>query len=345
MRAYVYLWAALLAVSCGPTPAPTPAPAVRPVKIATASDAGVIDKDFAGMATSDRAVTLAFKVAGQVLDVPVSEGQRVARGVLLAELDPRDVRLAVDADRSAYDQARSQFDRMQRLLEHEAVSRQEFEAARTRLAQARSAYENSRGLLDQTRLRAPFDGVVERTYVDNFERVQSGQPIVRVVDPHTSTVKFTLPESGLELLSSPATRFRVEFENYRGVRFPARLKEYVRTSSDGSGFPVSLDVEGVDTARYRIAPGMSCVVTMQSEDPVRGAVSLPVSAIYAPAEGGTYVWAVAPGDSVALRRVAVGELYGRDRVVIDSGVVAGDRIVTAGVYRLREGEKVRILND
>lgn len=343
MRIPTLLLVASLAGGCRPTP--PPAATVRSVKITTATDAGIIDKDFAGMATPDRAVTLAFKVEGQLLDVPVSEGQRVARGALLAELDPRDVRLRVDADRSAYDEARAQFDRMQRLLEHEAVSRQEFEASRTRLAQARSAYENSRDLLDQTRLRAPFDGVVERTYVDNYERVQSGQPVVRVVDPLTTTVKFTLPESGLELLSSSATRFRVEFDNYRGVRFPARLKEYVRTSSDGSGFPVSLQVEGVDTARYRIAPGMSCVVTMESEDPVRGAVSLPVSAIYAPSEGGTYVWAVLPGDSVALRRVVPGELYGRDRVVVDSGVMPGDRIVTAGVYRLREGEKVRILND
>ena len=41
--------------------------------------------------------------------------------------------------------------------------------------------------------------------------------------------------------------------------------------------------------------------------------------------------------------MTLGELYGRDRVVIDSGVAPGDRVVTAGVYRLREGERVRIL--
>lgn len=127
--------------------------------------------------------------------------------------------------------------RMQRLLEHEAVSRQEFESAQTRYAQVKSAYENSLGLLKETKLRAPFASVVERKFVDNYERVQAGQSIVRVVNPVTTKVQFTMPESGLSLLSLPSTRFEVEFDNYRGVRFPAVLKDYAKTSSDASGFP------------------------------------------------------------------------------------------------------------
>lgn len=333
----------LLACGCG-GPQPQPAADVRPVKIVTASDAGVLDKDFAGMATPDDAVTLAFRLAGQLLDVPVSQGERVRRGALLAELDPRDVELQVSADRSAFEHARSQSQRMQRLLAHEAVSRQEAEAAETRFTQARSTYENSLEQLRNTRLTAPFDGVVESTFVDNFERVAAGQSILRLVNPVTTTVKFTLPERSLPALSAPDTRFAVEFDNYRGVRFDARLKSYASTSSDASGFPVSLTLEGLDTARYRISPGMSCTVTMRIADPVAGAVSLPVSAIFAPAEGGTYVWVVDDRGRVARREVVLGELSGSDRVVVDRGVEAGERIVTAGVYQLREGDRVRILN-
>jgi len=128
MRIIPILAIALLAGACSRK---TPAPAVvRPVKVATAAGAGLIDKDFAGMATPDDAVNLAFKVAGQVLDVPVSQGAGVKKGELLAELDPRDIELQVAATRSAFEETRSQQQRMQRLLEHEAVSRQEAEAAR-----------------------------------------------------------------------------------------------------------------------------------------------------------------------------------------------------------------------
>lgn len=317
---------------------------IRPVKVAVAEDAASIRKDFAGMATPDDAVTLAFKLAGQVLDVPVSQGQRVGRGTLLAELDPRDVELQVAATRSAFEEARSQQQRMQRLLAHEAVSRQEAEAAATRFAQSSSAYENALDLLKDTRIEAPFAGVIEATYVDSYERVQAGQAIVRLVDPRTSTVKFTMPERGLASLSDTAVRFRVEFDNYRGVHFAARLKDYARTSSDAYGFPVSLTLEGVDTARYVVSPGMSCSVTLFVPDPVQGAVSLPLSAIYAPTDGGTYVWVVGSDDRVERRAVTLGELFGTDRVMIDSGVGPGQRVVVAGVYRLQPGQKVRISN-
>lgn len=332
----------LLAGSCSHrTPA---SQTVRPVKVVTASGAGLIEKDFAGMATPDDAVTLAFKLAGQVLDVPVSQGERVEKGALLAELDPRDIELQVAATRSAFEEARSVQQRMQRLLAHEAVSRQEAEAAATRYAQAKSTYDNTLDLLNDTRLRAPFAGVVERTYVDNFERVQAGQSILRLVNPVTTTVQFTLPESALDVLRDSATRFSVLFDNYRGELFAARLKDYAVTSSDASGFPVSLTLDNPSPARYRISPGMSCTITMQSPDPVPDAVSLPVSAICAPAEGGTWVWIVGADDRVTRRAVTLGELFGRDRVVVDSGVAPGERVVTAGVYRLREGEQVRILN-
>ena len=135
----------------------------------------------------------------------------------------------------------------------------------------------------------------------------------------------------------------MEFDNYRGVKFPAVLKDYAKTSSDASGFPVSLRLTNTDPGRYPVSPGMSCTITMQSADPVPDAVSLPVSAIFAPAEGGTYVWIVTGDGHVVRREVTLGELYGRDRVVVDSGVEPGERVVTAGVYQLRQGERVRIL--
>ena len=270
MRRFLFFVMSCAAAACGGRSVPVGS--VRPVKVETAVRAGFIDRDFAGLATPDDAVNLAFKLSGQVLDIPVSQGEAVARGQLLAELDPRDVELQVAAQRSAYEEARSQMQRMQRLLQHEAVSRQEAEAAQTRYAQARSSYENATDLLQETRLRAPFAGVIEAAYVDKYERVQSGQTILRLVAPETSTVKFTLPESALDVLARPSTHFDVVFDNYRGVVFAARLKDYARTSSDASGFPVSLTLEGVDTARYRISPGMSCTVTMRTADPVADAV-------------------------------------------------------------------------
>lgn len=341
MRTLLILGAALFAGGCGQQQPVAEAP--RPVKITTAVDATFLAKDFPGMALPDDAVNLAFRLPGQLLDVPIAQGERVSKGQLLAELDPRDVQLQVSADRSAFAEASSQQARMKRLLEHNAVSQQEYEAAQTRYVQAKSAYDNSTDLLKDTKLRAPFPSVIEEVYVDTYERVQAGQTIMRVVNPITRKVKFTLSEGSLYLLSLPSTRFTVTFDNYRNVVFPALLKGYSKTSSDASGFPVTLRLAEVDTTRYRISPGMSCTVTMESVDPVPSAVSLPLTAIYAPASGGEFVWVVGSDDRVQLHKVTLGQPFGRDRVLIDSGLAVGERVVTAGVYQLRDGERVRIL--
>ncbi len=332
----------LLAAACSHR-MPVPSEEIRPVKVTTAVAATFIEKDFAGMASPDDAVNLAFRISGQLLNVPVSTGEHVRRGAMLAELDPRDVELRIAADRSAFEEAQSQQQRMQRLLAHEAVSRQQAEAADTRLAQARAIYENTLEELNQTRIRAPFDGVVERKFFDTYERVQAGETVLRLVAPTTTTVKFTLPESNLAALTAPTTSFEVRFDNIRGKRFAARLKDFARTSSDASGFPVSLRLLPSDSLHDAVSPGLSCTITMHTADPVRGAVTLPLSAIHTPVGGGTAVWVVDSDNRVTRRTVVTGELYGRDRVIIDSGVVPGERIVTAGVYRLHDGEPVRII--
>ena len=239
---------------------------VRPVKAATVHAVDYVDKDFAGMATADEATNLAFKISGQVSSVDVAKGQYVARGALLSQLDPRDVQLQVDADRALYEKAAAQFERMKRLLEHEAVSRQEYEAAQTSYVQAKSAYVNTKDLLVETKLRAPFDGVVERTYVDTYERVQAGQTIVRIVSPVSSTVEFTMPERSMSHLADTTTRFFVTFDNYPDRRFEARLDSYAKTSSDASGFPVSLKIAKAEAERVGISPGMTCSVTMRTAE-------------------------------------------------------------------------------
>lgn len=305
-----------------------------------------IERDFAGMATADDAVNLAFKISGQIMSVDVSKGDYVRKGELLARLDPRDVELQKAADRSQFERAKSQYERMQRLLDHEAVSQQEYESARVQYVQAQSAYENSKDLLSETNLRAPFGGVIERTYVDTYQRVQSGQTILRLVNPMSTTVEFTMPEKSLPLLFDSTIRFSVTFDNIPNRQFVARLDTYAKTSSDASGFPVSLKIERDEAERYRISPGMTCQVMMhtQGKGARQSTLVVPLSAIYAPASGGEYVWRVTSDGRVKLSPVTLGEVYGRDMVSITSGLAAGAEIVTAGVYKLRDGDSVKPIN-
>lgn len=342
-KKFVVICCAVIAVACSSRRVENQEP--RSVKATNVLSTDYIERDFAGMATADDAVNLAFKISGQVASVDVSKGDYIEKGALLARLEPRDVELQVAADRAQYERARSQYERMKRLLEHNAVSQQEFESSKTAFVQARATYDNSKDLLADTKLRAPFAGVIERIYVDTYQRVQSGESILRLVNPRSTTVEFTIPEKSLPLLADSTTVFYVSFDNLPKLKFAARLHKYAKTSSDASGFPVALKIAAVDSDFYGISPGMTCQITMRSDDAKLRGLAVPLSAIYAPAGGGTYVWVVEPNGRVEQRAVVLGDIFGRDMVSVKSGLSIGEKVVTAGVYKLREGREVEVLNN
>ncbi len=312
----------------------------QPVKCTTAEPLRSLNRNFAALSTADDAVNLAFKLSGRVVDIPVAKGMAVKQGELLARLDSRDVELQLSAARAAYDEAVSRLNRAERLLAHNAISEQEVESLRNAAVQAEAAKDNAESLLADTRIVAPFDGVVERTYVDAFQRVASGETIVRIVKPQSTTVGFTAPESLVPVLSNQATRYSVVFDAYPEVYFTAVIKSFARTSSDALGFPVSLRL--TDVGNYAISPGMTCIAIVTVEEDST-AVVLPLSAIYAPVGSYDSVWVVDAEGRVERRRVTLGSLTGNADVVVLSGVEAGESVVTAGVYQLTEGERVKVI--
>ena len=152
------------------------ADALQPVKCVVAKPLYVVNRDFAALSTADDAVNLAFKLSGRVVDVPVAKGMSVSEGQLLARLDwniSKNHKLNV-------------LKRAERLLAHDAISEQEVESLRNAVAQTLAAYENAEQALQETRITAPFSGVVEYVAVDTYQRVASGETILRLVKPEST---------------------------------------------------------------------------------------------------------------------------------------------------------------
>ena len=208
---------------------------VRPVKTARVESRSEIRKDFSGIVEAVDYVKLAFRVSGQIINLPVVEGQRVKKGQLIAAIDPRDLALQYAADKSAYETAAAQVERNKRLLARQAISVQEYEISVSTFQQKKSAYELSSNNMRDTRLTAPFDGSIEKRLVENYQRVNSGEGIVQLVNTKKLRIKFTIPDAYLYLLRSKDQRFRVEFDTYRGHIFNAKLEEYLDISTDGTG--------------------------------------------------------------------------------------------------------------
>ena len=241
----IYLFAIsvmLLATSCGHKKEGD-AMLIRPVKTATASSQSVIRKDFSGIVEAVEYVKLAFRVSGQVINLPVVEGQRVKKGQLIAAIDPRDISLQYAADKAAYETAAAQVERNKRLLGRQAISVQEYEISVANYQKAKSAYELSSNNMRDTKLTAPFDGSIEKRLVENYQRVNSGEGIVQLVNTQKLRIKFTVPDDYLYLLRAKDVTFKVVFDTYPDTVFNAKLEEYLDISTAGTGIPVTITIE------------------------------------------------------------------------------------------------------
>ena len=318
---------------------------VRPVKTATVRSQSVILKDFSGMVEAVEYVKLAFRVSGQIINLPVVEGQRVRKGQLIAAIDPRDISLQYAADKAAYETAAAQVERNERLLSRQAISLQEYEISAANYQKAKSAYELSTNNMRDTKLLAPFDGSIEKRLVENYQRVNSGEGIVRLVNTQKLRIKFTVPDDYLYLLRAKDATFKVEFDTYKGTIFNAKLEEYLDISTDGTGIPVTIiDDPTFDRAVYDVKPGFTCNIRLASDIAPfieEKLMNVPLSAVFGDSENkNTYVWIVTD-NRVSRREVTVYSPTGEANILISKGLKPDETVVIAGVYQLVEGQRVK----
>ncbi|MEG2755856.1 MAG: efflux RND transporter periplasmic adaptor subunit [Mucinivorans sp.] len=321
----------------------------RPVRVAKVEPLMVYDKEFVGVVSAVEYTDLAFRVAGLVTKTFIVDGTFVKKGQLVAELDPGDFELQLSADKAQFVTTKSILERNERLLAKQAISQQDYEIAKSNYLKAKSSYEYTSNQLGYTKLRAPFSGSVEKKYVENYQKINAGQAICRIVNPDMLQVKFVLPESDIQMTKLDKGYF-VEFDNYRGELFSAKITEVVDVSVDGAGIPVTLAItdKKFNPQKYDIKSGFACRVKVQIENKVlqRQFLVVPITALFSQEgqNGKSFVWVYdAVTSTVNLREVTRGGLMGVDRVMIASGLNAGETVVTAGVYQIVDKQKVTLL--
>lgn len=341
----VFVIAAFLSVSCGGKKNGYQ-DITRPVRVVKVESLGSIQKMYTGVVEAEEYSKLAFKVSGPLIEMNVDAGQKVKKGTVVAAIDPLDYRLKYEANKAAYITASSQLERNKNLLSMQAISKQEYEIAEANYIQAKSAYETSQNTLGDTKLVAPFSGFVEQKFVENYQKVQTGEPVIKLVNPDKLEIGFILPETSVELTRIPL-KVSVEFDTYKGLWFSAKVKEFVDASPDGSGIPVKLviDDERFQRDKHNIYPGFSCKVSLQMENSAANSYIVPLSAVFRDLnteETSVWLYDAATG-KVNRQKVITDQLFGNDRVMISDGLKSEDVIVVAGVNYITDGQQVNVL--
>lgn len=333
--------------ACGGEP---PAGAARTVLVVhpdTAPDAR--RQAFAGEVRAREETLLSFRVGGKLLQRRVDVGDRVARGQLLAELDPGDLRLQAQAaqaqlaaaqaqlERASADRARYQALADQQLVSRSALDAQQaaWAAANGQVRAARASLDVARNQAGYSRLLAPAAGVIAAREAEAGQVLAPGQPVFALAADGAREVAIALPESAVDdfRVGQPA---EVELWSAQGRRLPGRIREIApaadpqtRTYAARVALAGDADVELGQSARVFFAPAAR---------PGAG-LTVPLSALQRAGDGRTAVWVVDASRRLRLAPVRVGA-FGEDRVPVLSGLSASDWIVAAGGHLLREGETV-----
>jgi RND family efflux transporter MFP subunit len=329
------------------------APVVRPVRILTIGD-GRAGRSLAysGQIRAGETAELGFEVAGRIIELPVTEGQQVKKGDLLARLNPADFQALLDQADANYRQAQTTFERYEEIVERGAVSRQELDLRRRNYEVAQAELATARKALDDTRLIAPFAGEIGRRLVDNFVNVQAKEGVVILQDLTKLEIVVTIPEQdwakadpNLDKEERTAMiRPMVSVSMIPDREFPARIKE-VATVADPVTRTFEVIAEMDNPPDVSILPGMTANVTISVPEggtAVRpaAAFSIPVNAVLADAQGNSTVWKVDTDTmTVSRAQVQLGDMAG-SQVRVLSGLNPGDRIATSGVHNLREGMQI-----
>jgi RND family efflux transporter MFP subunit len=339
-------WLAPLALAaCGGEEAPPPRP--RPVLSMKLGDAASItNRRWPGRAKATQEVNMAFEVSGRMIERPVDVGTEVKTGQVLARLDARDFQNALDRARAERDRAKAFYERVEEAARTGAVARQDVTDAEARFNQADATVKINQKAMDDSVLLAPFDGTISATYLENFQNVRAKEVVMRLLDTSELEMEINIPES-LIAMNSYIKEVVVAFDVYPGREIPARIKEVSNEASlTTRTYPVTLAFPPPDD--LEIKPGMAGVawaVRVELPEHLQEiGMEIPVTAVFTRDDEESqqsYVWLI-DETTQTVRRHPVEPLRFTPRGVLVQGLDRGQRIATAGVHYLSEGQQVRI---
>lgn len=310
-----------------------------------------------GTVTPLATVTIRSQISGYLTEIGFREGQNVKKGDFLAQIDPRPYEALLKQyegqlarDQALLQNAKLDLQRYQTLNRQDSISKQNVDTQAALVKQNEGTVAADQAMVDQqklniayTRIVSPVEGRVGLRQVDQGNYISAASTnIVVVTQLHPISVIFTLPEDDVSKVMK-----RVREGAKLAVRAYDRGDQHEIATGTLDTVDNQIDVT-TGTVRLRAMFGNDdeslfpnqFVNAKLTVDTIRAAPIVPTAAILRGTPG-TYVYLIQGEDKVAVRPIKVGESDG-PRTVVLSGLAPGERVVTDGTDRLRDGAGVRI---
>ena len=321
---------------------------VEVVKLAAAKP----QLSFPAVAVAADKSRLSFRLAGEVTKIYVKAGNKIKKGQLLAELDGSDYQLEVDDAQAQYNIADSKYRRSAKLLKQGYIAPSQLDELKAELRIAKVRLDIAKLDLSFVQLKAPFSGVVSHVSIKEFENVQVGESVMNIHS--TDTINIQVQAADAIYSKTPANKVETTQPELNVItpdkrKYDARLKEFTTELDPNTGsflviltMPMPKDNFILDGTAVDVSIDAEKLKIYQS-----GEYRVTLSAIFN--EDGdaldfadTFVWVVDANNIVEKRKVVTSKVVA-DGARLMSGLREGERIVVAGVNRIRAGLQVRVL--
>lgn len=314
---------------------------VQYVKTAQATRMGdAAEMSYPGRTKAAEEVNVAFRVSGPIQRVLVKEGDYVKKGQLIAQMDPRDYQVQLQATQAEYEQVKAEAERVIAVYNEGSTTQAAYDRARFGLQQITQKLSNHRNQLADTRLTAPVSGYVQQKLHESGETVSAGMPIVRIMGGGELEIEVRVPASDYARREQFTSAW-CSFEVLPGETFPLRIVSLSNDADVSQLYTLRLAING-SYDRTKITPGMSTMVYANYHVPnERNIVKVPSTAVLHTNEQ-TVVFVVnGQNSTVEQRAVELGDLDLEGNIQIVKGLKPGEKVVTAGVRFLTNGQKVK----
>lgn len=325
----------------------------RPIKLYTlGNDSPQVTYKYSGRVTAENQATLAFEVPGKVTDISVKEGDLVIKNDVLAQLDSRDYQAQFERAKIERDAAKKDYLRYKAALKSNAVTPQAFDQAERNMEVAQSAFKVAKKALEDTTLRAPFSGRVVFKDVEPFDTVHAKQPVIQLHSDSDVEMVVDVPEvdwaQGGRVNSAEeinlSDQLFVTVSAFPNKRFPGVITEFsgvadpiTRTYKVTVGFSVPDHIA--------IGSGMTGHVVYLPKPESASDIYVPIDAVVGYSDNKAFVWLYDEQNRVVTKKFIQLGTVTSDRVLVESGVLKGDRIAVSGVHNLFDGYSVYPLED
>lgn len=295
-----------------------------------------------GQVVAQRGATLSLQTAGVISSVDFHSGQTVQAGQTLLQVNPGALPGQLQEARAQAALAQTDYQRAQKVYAIHGISQAALDKARYDAAAAAGKVQALQDALANTRLRAPFAGVLGLRQVNVGQYLLAGSPAVTLENLEQLQVDFTLPQRLARTLH-PGAQVTLQIHNRD------QLESYTATvmalSSHVDADNRALALRASIAKPVGLKPGMYVQVRLQQSAP-QARVLVPTVAVSFHSYG-DFVYVLKPGPDHRLiaheQPVEAGSQVGQ-MTVIRSGLQAGEQVVTAGQVKLRNGDAVRINN-